>query len=73
MLFDTLSNVCVTDQSAKERRDLWPDVQLFLKKDTFQDIELSVMAISYSFIPVHEYSIDEGIETKLYFKFTVKQ
>lgn len=36
MFFGSLSNICVIDQPAEERRDLWPDVQLFLWKHTPQ-------------------------------------
>lgn len=32
MFFGSLSNICVIDQPAEERRDLRPDVQLFLRK-----------------------------------------
>jgi len=36
MFFGSLSNICVIDQPAEERRDLRPDVQLFLRKHTPQ-------------------------------------
>lgn len=36
MFFGSLSNICVIDQPAEERRDLRPDVQLFLRKHTSQ-------------------------------------